>query len=111
MINQSKPGVATPETYLNVGDGYKLTIGGVYSLIVGALGLGGMTNVTKASIGETWGTISTTWASETQTWQEASQLISNISIVANIWESRTLPWTVATPWLLTGNGIINQNKP
>jgi hypothetical protein len=77
MVNESKPSVATPETYLNVGDGYKLTIGGVYSLIVGALGLGGMTNAAKASIGETWGMISTSWASETQNWEEASQLISN----------------------------------
>lgn len=111
MINQSKPGVDTPETYLNIGSAYKLTVGGVYSLIVGALGLGGMTNSAKASIGETWGTITTTWASETQNWEEASQLISNVSIAANIWESRTLPWTVATPWLLTGNGIINFDKP
>ena len=77
MVNESKPSVATPETYLNVGDGYKLTIGGVYSLIVGALGLGGMTNATKVSIGATWDTIATTWASETRNWEKASQLISN----------------------------------
>lgn len=77
MVNESKPSVATPETYLNVGDGYKLTIGGVYSLIVGALGLGGMTNASKVSIGETWDSITTSWASETQNWEEASQLISN----------------------------------
>lgn len=77
MINQDKPNVATPETQLNIGDGFNLLVGGTYRLIIGALGLGGMTNVVKASIGETWGTISTTWASETQNWQEASQLISN----------------------------------
>lgn len=79
MINQSKPGVATPETYLNVGSGFNLLIGGTFRLIVGALGLGGMTNVAKVSIGETWDTISTTWASETQTWLAASQLITNNS--------------------------------
>lgn len=111
MVNQDKPGLSVQETYLNVGSGYKLTVGGVYSLIVGALGLGGMTNSAKASIGETWGTIASTWATETRDWQSASQLISNVSIAANIWESRTLPWTVATPWLLTGNGIINFDKP
>lgn len=77
MINLDKPGVATPETYLNVGDSFSLLVGGVYSLIVGALGLGGMTNAAKASIGETWGTISTTWASETRTWLAVSQLITN----------------------------------
>lgn len=111
MINLDKPGVATPETYLNVGSGFNLLVGGTFRLIIGALGLGGMTNAAKASIGETWGTITTSWATETQNWEEASQLISNVSIAANIWESRTLPWTVATPWLLTGNGIINFDKP
>jgi len=79
MVNESKPGVATPETYLNVGDGYKLTIGGVYSLIVGALGLGGMTNASKVSIGETWDSITSSWDTETRTWLQISQLIGNTS--------------------------------
>lgn len=79
MVNESKPAVATPETYLNVGDGYKLTIGGVYSLIVGALGLGGMTNASKVSIGETWDSITTSWDTETRTWLAVSQLITNNS--------------------------------
>ncbi len=79
MINQDKPNVGTPETYLNVGSGFNLLVGGVYKLIVGAVGLAGMTNATKASIGETWGTIASTWASETQNWEEASQLIGNAS--------------------------------
>ena len=37
-----------------------------------------VTNVTKASVGETWGTITTTWATETRTWGEVSKLITNI---------------------------------
>lgn len=77
MINESKPNVGTPETYLNIGGGFHLLVGSAFKLIVGALGLGGMTNEAKASIGETWGNISTSWASETQNWEEASQLISN----------------------------------
>lgn len=77
MINLDKPGVATPETYLNVGSGFNLLVGGTFRLIVGALGLGGMTNQAKASIGATWDTITTSWASETQTWTQASQLITN----------------------------------
>lgn len=77
MINESKPTIATPETELNIGDGFGLLVGSTFKLIVGALGLGGMTNASKVSIGETWESITTSWASETQNWQEASQLISN----------------------------------
>jgi len=111
MINQDKPNLPTPQTELNIGDGFGLLVGSTFKLIIGALGLGGMTNSAKASIGETWGSIASTWQDETQNWQEASQLISNVGINANIWESRTLPWTATTPWLLTGNGIINFDKP
>jgi hypothetical protein len=77
MINQDKPNTGTPQTELNIGDGFGLLVGSTFKLIVGALGLGGMTNIAKASIGETWSSIATTWASETQNWEEASQLISN----------------------------------
>lgn len=83
MINQDKPTGGIPETYLNVGSGFNLLVGGIYKLIVGAIGTGGMTNATKASIGETWGTITTTWATETQTWLEASQLITNNAKVSS----------------------------
>lgn len=79
MINQNKPTGNTPETNLEIGGGYFLTIGGTFKLIIGALGLGGMTNATKTSIGETWGTITTTWASETRTWLDVSQLIDNVA--------------------------------
>jgi hypothetical protein len=79
MINLDKPNVATPQTELNVGGGFNLLVGSTFKLIVGALGLGGMTNVTKTSIGEMWATISTSWQGELQTWEEASQLIGNIS--------------------------------
>ena len=77
MQNLDKPTVGIPETYLNIGDGFHLLVGGVYKLIIGALGTGGMTNTSRVSIGETWGTIASTWASETRDWQSASQLISN----------------------------------
>lgn len=112
MINQDKPNVSTPETYLNIGSGFNLLVGGTFRLIVGALGLGGMSNVAKASIGETWGTIASTWAGETQTWEESSQLITNISdFTYYLWASNTFPWINPEPWLLVGNSIINQNKP
>lgn len=79
MINQDKPNVGTPETYLNVGSGFNLLVGGVYKLIVGAVGLAGMTNVVKASIGETWGAIVSAWRDESRTWEAVSQLIGNVS--------------------------------
>lgn len=77
MQNLDKPTVGIPETYLNIGDGFNLVVGSTFKLIVGALGLGGMTNASKASIGETWGTIASTWGNETRDWQTASQLITN----------------------------------
>jgi len=44
---------------------------------VGALGLGGMVNQTKASIGETWGSVTSTFSLETRTWLQVSQLLEN----------------------------------
>lgn len=79
ITNESKPNTAVPETYLNVGSGFNLLVGSTFKLIIGALGLGGMTNISKVSQGETWGTIASTWASETRDWLTASQLISNTS--------------------------------
>ncbi len=77
MINQDKPNVGTPETYLNVGGGFHLLVGSTFKLIAGALGLGGMTNEVKASIGTTWNTWTTAWDDETRTWDELSQLLEN----------------------------------
>ena len=57
MINLDKPDVATLETNLNIGDGFNLLVGSTFRLIIGALGLGGMTNVAKTSVGETWESI------------------------------------------------------
>ena len=91
MINQNKPDTGTPQTELNIGSGYNLLVGGIYKLIIGAVGLGGMTNQAKASIGATWATIATTWASETETWDGASQLINN--------------------YARTSSSIVNQSKP
>jgi hypothetical protein len=91
ITNQDKPTVNTPETYLNVGSGYNLLVGGTFRLIVGALGLGGMTNSAKTSIGETWGTITTTWDTESRDWLSASQLIENSA--------------------RTSSSIVNFNKP
>ena len=77
MINQDKPSAQNPQTELNIGSGYNLLVGGVYKLVIGALGLGGMTNTSKVSVGETWATVSTTWATETRTWLAVSQLFGN----------------------------------
>ena len=77
ITNQSKPSSAGT-TYLNIGSGFKLIVGAAYNLIVGAAG-NAMTNSSKVSVGETWGTITTTWATETRTWLAVSQLIGNTS--------------------------------
>ena len=77
MINQDKPNTGTSETYLNIGSSFNLLIGGIYKLIIGAAGTGGMINSSKVSIGETWGSIQSTWASESRTWLAVSQLLSN----------------------------------
>lgn len=80
ITNLDKPASGTPETNLNIGDGYRLLIGGVFHLIIGAQNLlAGITNSSKTSSGETWGTIATTWASESRTWLAVSQLIANNS--------------------------------
>ena len=79
MINESKPNVGTPQTELNIGGGFNLLIGGVYRLIVGAVGLAGMTNTTRASLGETWGTIASTWENETRSWLASSSLFTNFN--------------------------------
>ncbi len=79
MQNLDKVNPGTPETYLNIGGGFRLLVGSTFKLIAGALGTGGMTNSVKASIGETWGAIASTWAGETRTWEEASQLIGNVA--------------------------------
>ena len=79
ITNESKPTVGVPQTELNIGSGYNLLVGGVYKLIIGALGSAGMTNISKVSIGETWDTVSTTWTSETRTWLAVSQLFTNPS--------------------------------
>lgn len=91
MQNLDKPNTNVPETYLNIGDGFNLIVGSTFKLIVGALGLGGMTNASKASIGETWGTIASTWASETQNWEEASQLISNSTKISSTMTNQSKP--------------------
>ena len=77
MINLDKVNPGTPQTYLNVGDGFRLLVGSTFKLIAGALGTGGMTNSVKASIGTTWNTWTTAWDDETRTWDELSQLIEN----------------------------------
>lgn len=79
MINQDKPTTSTPETYLNIGDGFNLLISGLYKLIIGPQTDRGITNSAKVSIGETWSTIATSWASESRTWLAASKLIGNTS--------------------------------
>lgn len=77
MQNLDKPNVGVPETYLNIGGGFRLLVGSTFRLIAGALGTGGMTNASKASIGTTWDTWTTPWDDETRTWDELSQLLEN----------------------------------
>ena len=77
MQNLDKVNPGTPQTYLNVGGGFRLLVGSTFKLIAGALGTGGMTNSVKASIGTTWNTWTTAWDDETRTWDELSQLIEN----------------------------------
>ena len=42
-----------------------------------------LTNSSKVSIGETWGSILTTWATETRSWLKISQLITNTAFGFN----------------------------
>ena len=77
MINQSRPNTNTPQTELNIGGGFNLLIGGVYKLIVGALGNTGITNSTKVVPYVTWGNNTTTWDIETRTWDEMGAIMSN----------------------------------
>jgi hypothetical protein len=113
MINQDKPDVGVPQTELNIGSGYNLLVGGVFKLVIGALGNVGLINTSKVSVGETWGTISSTWATESRTWLAASQLLVNqtLSNTDPIWSTRTFPWQEALPWQNTNAGITNVNKP
>lgn len=114
MQNLDKPSVGIPQTELNVGSGFNLVVGSTFKLIVGSLNtLFAMTNVSKVSIGETWGTIASTWAGETQTWEEASQLISNTSKVtygAPLWTSQ-LVWQLSLPWQVETGIMTNFDKP
>lgn len=50
-----------------------------------------ITNTTRASGGETWGSIATTWASESRTWLAVSQLLSNTSKVASVLANQSKP--------------------
>lgn len=112
MQNLDKVNPSVPETYLNIGGGFRLLVGSTFKLIAGALGTGGMTNASKVSIGETWASIASTYTEEARTWERASQLINNaVDTTYFIWSLSTYPWTNPNPWLLVGSSIINQNKP
>ena len=92
MINESKPVIENPQTYLNVGSGFSLLVGNTFRLIVGALGAGGgLINSAKVSTGETWATISTSWATEPRTWEAVSQLISNSARVSSAMTNQAKP--------------------
>jgi hypothetical protein len=91
MINQDKPDVGIPQTELNIGSGYNLLVGGVFKLVVGALGNVGLINTSKVSVGETWGSITSTWATESRTWLAASQLFTNPSKPTNSLTNESKP--------------------
>jgi hypothetical protein len=70
-----------------------------------------VTNTSKVSIGETWGSILTTWSSETRTWLAVSQLVTNTILGSDpIWSYRSFPWLMSLPWQQP-RGMINTNKP
>lgn len=77
ITNSDKPTTGIPETYLEVGSGFNLLVGGLFKLIIGPAGLGGLINTAKILGYETWDSITSTWASETATWDEASSTFSN----------------------------------
>ena len=113
ITNQDKPNTSSVEAHLNIGSGFNLLVGGIYKLIIGAAGTGGMTNADKVSFAELWSTITTTWDSETRNWDECVSLFHNLamSLTDPLWSSRTFPWTLTLPWQTTANGISNVNKP
>jgi hypothetical protein len=79
MINENKPIANSPETYLNIGSGWNLLVGGVYKLIIGALGASGMTNTARVASFETWDTITTTWATESRAWNDCQSLFDGFA--------------------------------
>lgn len=112
MINLDKPTVSSPQTELNIGDGFNLLVGSTFRLIVGAI-TAGFTNTDKVSIGETWGTIASTWGTETRDWQSASQLIANTaktSYGAPLWNTQ-LVWQLSLPWQVNTSIMTNSEKP
>jgi hypothetical protein len=113
ITNLDKPTTGTPQTELNIGDGFNLLVGGVYKLITGALGTGGMTNKARAVGYETWASILTTWATETQTWLDMGSIYTNVVMSSTnpLWNARSFPWTLTAPWQSTNAGITNVNKP
>jgi hypothetical protein len=77
LVNQDKPSANTPTTYLNIGSGFRLIVGGIYNLIINPAGTGIFTNTDKVNFAELWSTITTTYASEVRTWDATGSLFSN----------------------------------
>lgn len=109
ITNFDKPNTSTPQTELNIGSDFNLLVGGLYRLIIGSAGTGGMTNASKVSVGETWGTITSTWRSELRTWEAASQLLSNVGYPwyqESIYIGADIEWKTYADYRLTTQSFI-----
>jgi len=85
ITNTDKP--VFPNSQLSIGGGYVLSIGSLWQLAIGPLSAL-MTNTSKVS-----------------------SSLSNSSVSsARLWEGRSLPWQLSTPWQTT-NGMTNISKP
>ena len=109
FTNESKPGQGA-RAKLNIGDSFKLIVGGVYDLIVGAGG-SGMVNIYK-DYKTRWDTWSLAWQENTvRSWDDlAGEIHTNIAKVSvgETWATIETTWATETrDWLAVSQLMTN----
>lgn len=115
ITNQDKPTPNLPQTELNVGSGFNLLVGGIYKLIIGAVGAPGITNIYK-NFKTRWDTWSLSWENNTvHSWDDLEGNIqTNVSKVSVGETWATNPFTYAEEtrtWLQVSQLFTNTDKP
>ena len=111
ITNQDKPTPNLPQTELNVGSGFNLLVGGIYKLVVGAIGVSGMTNIYK-NFKVRWDTWSTAWENNNvHSWDDLEGNIqTNVSKVSigETWATISTTWATETrTWLAASQLFTN----
>ena len=71
-----------------------------------------ITNSSKISHEETWDTNTTTWDTETRAWNDMGSKVTNSTLgTSSLWNYRSFPWQLSSPWTNSNSGITNLNKP